>query len=359
MRGIATQSDVFSKAGWEVHFVAATRAHPYHRIAWPEKVVDADKVPIHGGQGDVFLGLDYSLDAVRFHESQIRALAASGVRVMFLIHDLLPINKPEWFPPLTANRFRKWLRILASLSDVVLCNSRQTENDFKGALDTHFKIASHCKTHVIPMGIDVSGSILSGKMDESLDQWLNNMTTTQTFLTVSTLEPRKGHSELIDAFNCLWEQGHDYNLVLVGRAGWKVDDLIAKLTNHPEFSKRLHWRNDISDEALIQIYDRCTGMIIPSLAEGYGLPLVEALHHGKPVLARDIEVFRDHESCGVEYFPPTATPDIFAEYIRRWVNRIDRKEITIVPPTSRTWKHSAEYLVQVLGEGAAASRSPL
>ncbi|WP_297804126.1 glycosyltransferase family 1 protein [uncultured Brevundimonas sp.] len=358
VRGIAAQADIFEQHGWNVQFVAASRAHPYHRISWPVKRAVADKTPIQGGAGDVFLGLDYSLDAVRFHEGQIRSLASSGVRIAFLIHDLLPIDRPEWFPPQTGNRFRKWLRILASLSDLVLCNSSQTEKDFKAALATHFKITTPCETNVIPMGTDVSGSMHSLGTSEDFMSWLGNLPH-QTFLTVSTLEPRKGHSDLLEAFSRLWELGHDYNLVLVGRSGWKVDDLVLKLTQHPEYNKRLHWKSDLSDEELIHIYERCKGLIFPSLAEGYGLPLVEALNHQKPVLARDIEVFRDHEACGVRYFPENATPEVFADHINEWADMIDRGEITIVRPSSRTWRHSAEYVAQLLDELAPDSPTPL
>ena len=88
------------------------------------------------------------------------------------------------------------------------------------------------------------------------------------------------------------------------------------------------------------------------MAEGYGLPLVEALGYGKPVLARDIPIFRQHESRGVWYFPAKASTEELAEAIERWINAIESNLIEILPPTE-TWHSTTKSLLAALNGGGS------
>ena len=108
---------------------------------------------------------------------------------------------------------------------------------------------------------------------------------------VGTLEPRKGHDELIDVLDIVWGKGEEVTIVFVGKVGWNVDNLI-KNENHKLFGHRLIWLNACSDEFLLEMYSCATGLIVQSRAEGYSLPIVESQNFGLPVFARDIEVLR-------------------------------------------------------------------
>lgn len=120
---------------WDIHFLAATRRRKYHLISWPIPYEPVDFTPITAVPGDIFLGLDYSLDAVRRHRKQLAAFRRNGGTLWFLVHDLLPLEKPEWFSTNTVIRYKAWLGILAGLADGFLCNSRQTEEDLKRNLE--------------------------------------------------------------------------------------------------------------------------------------------------------------------------------------------------------------------------------
>src|SRR5690606_36993103 len=90
------------------------------------------------------------------------------------------------------------------------------------------------------------------------------------------------------------------------------------------------------------------GVIIPSLAEGYGLPLIEALGYLRPVLARDIEVFRVHEASGVRYFPEHASPQMLADSIQGWLNDISSGQVKVTDVQCVTWEDSVKVLLEVL-----------
>lgn len=101
-------------------------------------------------------------------------------------------------------------------------------------------------------------------------------------MTLSTLEPRKNMIILLEAYNDIADQV-DYELVLVGRKGWKMDDVLAKY----ETKGRIHITGFVKDEHLSAIYKNALCFVFPSLYEGFGLPPIEALALGTPVISSD------------------------------------------------------------------------
>ena len=104
-------------------------------------------------------------------------------------------------------------------------------------------------------------------------------------LCVGTFEPRKNHPALLDAAEILWGEGVRFELVLAGRTtaewGGRVEARIEALR---AVHRPVDWRRHVSDEALRALYRRCRFTVFPSLAEGFGIPIVESLRHGRPCL---------------------------------------------------------------------------
>lgn len=166
---------------------------------------------------------------------------------------------------------------------------------------------------------------------------------------VGTLEPRKGHKQVLDAFECLWQSGTDANLVMVGKQGWMVESLIERLRSHQELGNRLFWLEGISDEYLERVYAASTCLVAASYGEGFGLPLIEAAQHKLPIIARDIPVFREVADGHAFYFN-AEKPEQLAEAIQNWIELYKNK----AHPKSAnmpwlTWKQSAQQLLAALG----------
>jgi len=333
----------------EVHFVAAGRGTPYHTIAWPDGEKLVQPVEMEGSSGDVFIGLDYSLDDIRWNAEQIKHFRRQGGELWFLVHDLLPMNNSEWFSPNTIIRYRAWFDILANLTDGFLCNSVQTETELREALKRVYGLDGGYATKVLPMGYEIPepheiDPRQSARLVGLLEQCQN------FFLQVGTLEPRKGHSQVLDAFEILWRGGMSEGLVFVGQRGWHVDNLYERISTHPMHGSKLFWFDDVQDPELNQMYQACKGSIIASLAEGFGLPLIEALGHRKPVLARDLAVFRQHEECGVQYFPAECDADLLASTLKRWSENIALGGIDVKPP-EKSWKDAVSEMIKVVVQG--------
>uniref|UniRef100_UPI000A8AF7A4 glycosyltransferase n=1 Tax=Novosphingobium rosa TaxID=76978 RepID=UPI000A8AF7A4 len=332
---------------WEVHFVTADRRRRYHTVSWPHSDPTLESNEMRAREGDVFFGLDFALDTIRFHRRQLARFRRDGGSLWFLICDLLPAEKPEWFSPNNVIRYKAWIEILAGLADGFLCISGQTEDDLKRVLNDRYGLSGGYHTSIVPMGYDIKESIHLDLAETQVNRPLRFDTSPPFSLMVGTLEPRKGHADILAGFSEMWLHGAEDRLVLVGRMGWKTEGLQDAIRSHPEHGRKLVWFDDVDDLELERIYQACQGVIIGSHAEGFGLPLIEALGHGKPVLARDLPIFRMHEDLGVRYFPENATPKQLGETIKAWAADVQAGHIQVVRPEAG-WKDAAKTVLSAV-----------
>lgn len=348
VRELALALPPVTPAGWEIRFVSANREHPYHCIAWPDGTAPVEAQPMAARPGDVFVGLDYSLDAVRWNERQLKRFRRDGGTLWFLVHDLMPLECPAWFSTNTVIRYRSWMGFLAGIADGFLCNSPQTQADLRRALAEVYGLTHGYRTCVLPMGHVVFAGDVRADAEGVEHRRVDGAT--PFALMVGTLEPRKGHADVVNAFAHLWRQGRGERLVLVGRLGWQVEDLRDLIASHPEHGRGLLWFPDVEDPELFDIYEACTGVIVASYGEGFGLPVVEALGHGKPVFARDLPVFRPHEEKGVRYFPANANVRLLAAELDRWLDDAAADRIAVTRP-AESWEESARVLLAAVTAG--------
>lgn len=329
--------------GWRVIAVGATHRNAYHPICWPNESINRVGQEIIVQPGDVFLGLDFALDTIRTHERQLAEFKKRGCRVWFVMYDLLPVQKPEWFSDKLVVRYQKWLRVVASLADGFYCISPPVELDLRNTLAERYCLNDGVYTHVIPMGWDLATPSQGLILAEGIDSILQQMRKSPSALIVGTLEPRKGHSDVLAAFDLLWHRNSDFNLVIVGRPGWKTEELQAKLHHHPQNGTHLFWLSNACDATLKLLYGACGGLIMASHAEGFGLPLLEALGRGKSVLARDIPIFRLNESWGLTYFPQDADSVELAKNIEKWLTIASAQLINPIQELP-TWRDTTQAI---------------
>lgn len=344
-------------AGFQVVPVYATREEGYC-YAWqmannfglelPEGLSQQaleDNAPIHWQRGDIFFGLDMQHHVQLAQQSFLRRLQADGVTVKFLVYDLLPIQLADLFKNDDAKQLHEqWLRMV-SATDGAICISKATAEAF----DEWIELNSIYRTPGFRMswvhiGGDLDGSKPSSGLPDDTDQLLAKIRRRTSFLAVSTLEPRKGQDLLFAAVEALWERGHDINLVLVGKQGWKIEDLANKLRQHPESGKRLLWLEGISDEYLEKVYQASSVLVAASINEGFGLSLVEAARYGIPIIARDIPVFREVAESSAFYFQGNkgqALADELEKWLALYQKGIHPKSTDL---SWQTWGQSAEKL---------------
>ena len=275
--------------------------------------------PITFSSGDVFFGLDWAADKVPGMANVLADMRDSGVIVFFFVYDILPILHPEWFPPEMEGIGTPWLQVVSAVSDGLICNSRATARAVFEWMDTaDISRQRPLRIGYCHLGADLEPSIPTVGLPSSIEAIFPALAKSTTFLMVGTLEPRKGHEHVLDAFEMLWEEGYEADLIIAGKAGWMVDDVINRIRSHGELGKHLFWFNDVSDEALERLYRSASCLVAASFDEGFGLPLIEAARMGLPVIARDIPVFREIAGDGALYFDGLS-PSELVSAVKRWL----------------------------------------
>jgi glycosyltransferase involved in cell wall biosynthesis len=307
---------------------------------------------------DVFFGLDYQREVVLANQPIYDDMRRAGVKVYFVVHDLLPISMPKAFKKGSYVEHERWLSVLARHDGIVAVSRTVADEIIEWLAFTGPIRLRPLKIGWFHHGADLAGSVPSkGFLADAADV-LNAIASRQAFLLVGTIEPRKGQLQTLAAFELLWEQGIDVNLVIVGKHGWSVDLLIGWLSTHRELGKRLFWLEGISDEYLDKVYASCICLISPSEGEGFGLPLIEAAKHGLPIIARDIPVFHEVAGSQATYFPNKLDPATISESVKNWLDvntKSNQKSAPNIIETKQipwqTWKQSAEQLMAVVLDG--------
>jgi glycosyltransferase involved in cell wall biosynthesis len=356
-RAIARKLLELPPPGFEVRLVRLDRSVMVYRYAnkfvhefnlGPRGVTDEDDW-VDSSQGDVFLGLDLVADCVPAAEGWFAAQRRRGVKVYFIVYDLLPVAEPEWFPGFIAAVFPPWLTTLSTVADGLICISRAVADDLRTWLDHNGSDRLRdLKIGYFHLGADIENSQPSTGMPDDSGAVIAALRSRPTFVMVGTVEPRKGHLQAFAAFEQLWAENVDVNLVIVGKAGWGVDDLVKRLETHVDQNERFFWLQGISDEYLEKIYGVSSCLLAASLGEGFGLPLIEAAQKGLPIIARDIPVFHEVAGDHAFYFKGDHANDL-ASAIKAWVllQKESRQPASTGMPWM-TWQQSTEQLERVI-----------
>ena len=304
--------------------------------------------PVAYSRNDIFLGLDFQSVIVPRQHSYLREMSIHGVSIYFVVYDLLPVLRPEFFPKGTAEGHIPWLHCISEF-DGVICISKAVADEYAEWLNLNRPKERHRpRISWFHLGSDITNSVPTKGLPDNAQEMLNKMKQRPTFLMVSTIEPRKGYAQALAAFELLWSQGQDINLVIVGREGWNVSELTAKIACHPEKNKRLFWLKGISDEYLEKVYDAASAVLMASEGEGFGLAVVEGAKHRKPLILRNLPVFQEIAGRQAFYFNGLSSEEL-SYAVKQWLQLFKENQC---PQSANikcfTWKESTKNLLRQL-----------
>ena len=225
--------------------------------------------PIPTGQVQSLLNLELFFDPVRAN-AHLR-LAAAGVRVMWYLYDFLPFLRPDLFPPGTTRHCMHFLRGLRAASSVAFL-SEQTRQDYKQRV-----------ARVVALSTDNGPVLLPGADGLQLERQVFSLDR-RDFVAIGTVEPRKNPQALLAAFELLWNAGTTARLIVAGRVASDAVDVRAFFDRHAG-NPHLVVMEQPADETLRALLRHARAVVMPSEAEGFGLPPYEALHAGIPAIA--------------------------------------------------------------------------
>ncbi len=216
------------------------------------------------------------------------------MKPVYLIHDLIPLSHPDFCRAGESEKHaQRMVNVLGSAAGII-GNSQVTLDELasfatKRGLAMPQQIAAWISGHDIPDRIDPA------------------QRERPYFVTVGTIEGRKNHVLLLQ----IWLQliarlgKAAPQLLIIGQRGWEADHALAMLDRNDALYSHVIEMGDCSDLELATLISGARALLMPSFAEGFGLPVVEALHLGTPVIASDLPVFREIAGDIPEYADPT------------------------------------------------------
>ncbi|MEM7688729.1 MAG: glycosyltransferase family 1 protein [Pseudomonadota bacterium] len=228
-----------------------------------------------------------------------RILEREDARFVCMIHDLIPIEYPEYARPGGAGTHEARMESVAELADAVIANSAAT-----GASFTRW--AKQREVKAPPVHVALLGTQRLPTASPSPDY-----SGTPYFVCLGTIEPRKNHLLLLHQWRHMAQTLPPDRIPLlkvIGRRGWENEQIVDMLERSSALAPYVTEINNCSDDELATILRGARGLLMPSFAEGYGMPIAEALDAGAPVIASDIAAHREAGGKVPEFLNPLDGP---------------------------------------------------
>lgn len=297
--------------------------------------------------GDILIsiGLDWDQPySQHFYNFQKK----NSIKIVTCCYDLIPVLFPQYCVGEVAQRFKEYFTQLSWGSDAVLCISEQTKRDYT-TLCSQLG-APERQTYVIPLGDNVPSNVgeISKKIKAIVDE--------PYILFVSTIERRKNHEVLYRAYHLLAQSGHRNilpKLVFVGMPGWGVGDFLKDVELDPLTQGLIIQLNHVNDAELNLLYKQTLFFVYPSLYEGWGLPVGEALALGKAVISSNHGSLPEVGGDLVRYVDPW-NPQAWAEVILNLIK--NPAEVSVIEETIkqkyqvRTWNQTAKVVSNLIDQ---------
>ena len=313
----------------------------------PSYMLEKSIIPEEIEAGDVFFDLDSAWNTAYRRSTLLSVLKSRGVRTAVYIYDIIPIRYPQFCHINTVFQFMDYIGAYLQYGDLLITSTRTV-------LDDVMKLKDEIGTNNIFIG-DYSwlGSdfIYGNQILNENDNIVNDLKGRKYILYIGTVEPRKNIGFLLDAFDHkLSKTG--LSIVIAGRIGWNVEDLVFRIKNHPLLSEQLFYYSDLSDIHIDYLYRNAVAVAFPTYDEGFGLPLVEAIERNVPVITTDKPVLREVGRDFADYFELNNEDD-FCELVSKYVNDDDFRDSKIAKLKvykQYTWKDTTYKILSLLNK---------
>jgi glycosyltransferase involved in cell wall biosynthesis len=299
--GPVSQAVLFHKRGWHILPMAASQAlfrlldedgprGQFRRrfVAWAARNLMHLARP-QTGRGRLWLNVGHTGLNLPGLAEWVRA---ADIHPVLMLHDIIPITHPQYCRDGEKARHELRVQTLLKIAHAVIGNSQ----------DTLDRLNAYAAS--IGLAVPQSLPVWPGTPHLSMPQG-QRAAGSDEFIILGTIEGRKNHMLLLQVWERLVAQQGEAapKLVIIGRRGWACDDVLARIAAGG-FGSRVEETGALSDEAIAHRLAGARALLFPSFAEGYGLPLVEALDAGVPVIASNLDVFREIGQGVPDLFAP-------------------------------------------------------
>ena len=294
--------------------------------------------------GAVFFDIDVAWSATLKRSFLLPRLKKQGVLIVAQIYDIMAITHYQYFTSHFSYTFMEYIGAHLLYSNLIIVS---TNASLKILEEFARKVGIEKINCVVAyLGADFQRNDDNGCVRNEIKNIAENR---KNILMVGTIEPRKNHKLVLDAF----DKGLDalgYNIIFAGRVGWKNETFLKQMHMHPCFRKRIYHITDASNAEIDYLYQHAKVVAFPTHMEGFGLPLVEALEHGVPVVATNLDVLKE---IGKDYCYYFSDNDI--ESFVNCIKSIEENAKLFISKCRRlqryhpvSWDESAEIMLEAI-----------
>ena len=261
-----------------------------HGTGVKNKMITRERIELSDmTEGDVFFDLDAAWMCRVKRSWLLPLLKKQGVRIVAHIYDIISITHPQYCLERGVYNFMDFIGAHLQYADDIIVNAQATVDELQKLTQRLGISLPPC--HVIPLGADFAKQEIITE-DQVPKNVVEAVQDRPYILLVGTIEPRKNHKLLLEAYDKgLKEMG--YNIIMAGYMGWNMEEFEQKLESHPDYGKRIFHFTGLDDKAIAFLYQHAKFLAFCSYTEGFGLPIIEAIQRGTPVLAADVPVLRE------------------------------------------------------------------
>ncbi len=289
-------------------------------------------VQLMTGKLDLFHSPDFVLPPVR-----------DGIPTILTVHDLSFLHYPDTFTPSLVNYLNSVVPWSVARASHILADSQATKND----LVNLWEVADE-KVTVLYSGVSGRFRPVTDKKQLTAVRQKYDLGEVPYLISVSTLQPRKNFQMLIRAFKPVAEQ-LPHNLVIAGGKGWLYEEMLAEVAKQ-DLEGRVKFIGFVADGDLPALYSDAALMVFPSLYEGFGLPLLEAMACGVPVLSSDSSCLPEVAGDAAVLLPPT-DEGAWTQTMTGLLNDPNQRGRMVaagfLQARAFTWKKAAEELLDI------------
>lgn len=292
------------------------------------------------GEGCLFFDLDAAWMCRVKRSWLLPIVKRQGAKIVAHIYDIISITHPQYCLQRGVYNFMDYIGAHLQYADNFIVNAQATADELRKLSDRVGVPLPSC--HVVPLGADFGKKeiVEESQVPETVAAAAKSA---PYILMVGTIEPRKNHKLLLAAYDKGLKKA-GYHIIMAGYMGWNMEEFAAGLENHPDYGKGVFHFSGLDDKAITYLYQHAEFLAFCSYTEGFGLPIIEALQRGTPVLAADIPVLREVGGDKCIWFEQDNVSDLCEKAIeaagKLAVHQDDIKTIS--------WSESCNQMIKVL-----------
>lgn len=273
-------------------------------------------------------------------------LKKQGARIVAHIYDIISVTHPQYCLQRGVYNFMDFIGAHLQYADEIIVNAQATVDELQ-KLSARVDVALP-PCHVVPLGANFGRQEIIAE-EQVPEQVVKIVKEKPYILMVGTIEPRKNHKLLLEAYDKgLKKMG--YNIIMAGYMGWDMEEFAEKLHNHPDYNAGIFHLENLNDKAIAYLYQNARFLAFCSYTEGFGLPLIEAIVRGTPVIASDIPVSREVAGDYCVWFEQDNAKELcqVVKELHEDAEKYEKIKVHLKDFRATTWEECAQRMENVV-----------